>query len=157
MVLLIIGIIGFLALNANRLSNYVKENIGVTVYLKDEAKQVEVKKLQKLLDAKSYVKSTELVTKDDAAEMLQADLGEDFISFLGNNPLSASINVHFIADYAQVDSLDIIQANLEQYPQVKEVVYQKDLLSLINNNVKKNKLHFTHFWSSAIFNILHSH
>jgi cell division transport system permease protein len=140
LVLLIIGIIGFLALNANRLSNYVKENIGVTVYLKDEAKQVDIKKLQKTLDAKSYVKSTELITKDDAAKILQEDLGEDFISFLGSNPLSASINVHFYADYAKVDSLDVIKSNLELYPQVKEVVYQKDLLALINNNVKKISL-----------------
>lgn len=140
LVLLILGIIGFLGLNAQRLSKYVKENIGVTVYIKDEAKQVDVVKLQKLLDAKPYIKSTELVTKEAAAEMLQKDLGEDFLSFLGSNPLSASINVHFYADYAQVDSIKAIKNNLIQYPQVKEVIYQEDLLVLIENNVKKISL-----------------
>lgn len=140
LVLLIIGTIGFLGLNAQRLSNYVKENIGVTVYIREEAKQVDVLKLQKILDAKPYVKSTEFISKDDAAKILQDDLGEDFISFLGSNPLSASINVHFYADYAKVDSLHAIKENLLQYNQVKEVVYQEDLLALIENNVKKISL-----------------
>ncbi|MBN2668905.1 MAG: cell division protein FtsX [Bacteroidales bacterium] len=137
LVLLIVGIIGFLGLNAEKLSNYVKENIGLTVYIKDETKQADINKLQKMLDAKPYVKSTELITKEQAAEILQKDLGEDFISFLGSNPLSASINVHFYADYAQLDSLSAIEKNLQSYAQVKEVVYQKDLVSLIDNNVRK--------------------
>ena len=140
LVLLILGIIGFLGLNAQRLSNYVKENIGVTVYIEDDAKQVDVIKLQKLLDAKPYVKSTEFISKSEAAEILQKDLGEDFISFLGTNPLSASINVHFFADYAQVDSLHVIKKNLLQYAQVKEVIYQEDLLALIENNIKRISL-----------------
>jgi len=140
LVLLILGIIGFLGLNAQRLSNYVKENIGVTVYLKEDAKQIEIIKLQKLLDAKPYVKSTELVTKEDAAKILQDDLGEDFISFLGHNPLLSSINVHFYANYAQVDSINFIKNNLLKYNQVKEVAYQEDLLALIDNNVKRISL-----------------
>ncbi len=140
LVLLILGIIGFLGLNAQRLSNYVKENIGVTVYIEDGAKQVDVIKLQKILDAKPYVKSTEFISKSEAAEILQKDLGEDFISFLGTNPLSASINVHFFADYAQVDSLHVIKKNLLQYAQVKEVIYQEDLLALIENNIKRISL-----------------
>jgi len=140
LVLIIIGIIGFLGLNAQKLSTYVKENIGITVYLKDEAKQVDVIKLQKLLDAKEYVKSTEFINKNEAAEILKKDLGSDFVEFLGKNPLSASINVYFYADYAKVENLNQIQTNLEKYPQVKKVVYQKDLLGLIENNVKKISL-----------------
>ncbi len=140
LVLTIIGIVGFLALNTQRLSTYVKENIGMTIYIKDDAKEVDVKKLQKILDAKPYVKSTELVDKDEAAEMLQKDLGEDFLSFLGKNPLLESINVHFYADYTQVENLSAIQKNLMQYNQVKEVVFQKDLLSLIEKNIQKISL-----------------
>ena len=140
LVLLILGIIGFLGLNAQRLSNYVKENIGVTVYIKEEAKQVDVIKLQKLLHAKSYVKSTKLITKEDAAGILQKELGEDFISFLGSNPLSASIDIHFYANYAKVDSINVIKQNLMKYAQVKEVVFQEDLLALIDDNVKKISL-----------------
>ncbi len=137
LVLTIIGIVGFLALNTQRLSTYVKENIGMTIYIKEEAKEVDVKKLQKILDAKPYVKSTELVDKEEAAEALQKDLGEDFLSFLGKNPLLESINVHFYADYTQVENLSAIQKNLMQYNQVKEVVFQKDLLSLIEKNIQK--------------------
>jgi len=137
LVLLILGIVGFLLLNAQRLSNYVKENIGVTVYIKDEAKKPNIIKLQKILDAKDYVKSTELITKEKAAEIMTEDLGEDFVDFLGFNPLSTSINIHFYADYAQEDSLLLIQENLMKYPQVKEVSYKKDLLALINKNIKR--------------------
>jgi len=137
LVLLILGIVGFLLLNAQRLSNYVKENIGVTVYIKDDAKKPNIIKLQKILDAKDYVKSTELITKEKAAEIMTKDLGEDFVDFLGFNPLSTSINIHFYADYAQEDSLLLIQENLLKYPQVKEVSYKKDLLALINKNIKR--------------------
>ncbi len=140
LVLLIIGIIGFLGLNARQLSNYVKENIGVTININDDAKQVDVIKLQKLLDAKPYVKSTEYISKDKASQILQKDLGEDFVNFLGSNPLSASINVHFYADYAQVDSIKAIKTNLLKYKQVKEVLYQENLLVLIEKNVKKISL-----------------
>ncbi len=137
LVLTIIGIVGFLMLNTQRLSNYVKENIGMTIYLKEDAKEIEIKKLQKILDAKSYVKSTEMVSKEVAAETLEADLGEDFLSFLGTNPLSSSINVHFYANYTQVDNLEQVQENLMQYPQVQDVAFQKDLLSLIDKNIQK--------------------
>ncbi len=140
LVLFILGIIGFLGLNTQRLSKYVKENIGLTIYLNDDVKPADLNKLKKLLDAKPYVKSTELITKEDAAKILKEELGEDFISFLGMNPLSASINLYFYSDYAQTDSLQAIQKNLAQYPQVKEIVYQKDLLTLIENNV--NKINF---------------
>lgn len=140
LVLFILGIIGFLGLNTQRLSKYVKENIGLTIYLNDDVKPADLNKLKKLLDAKPYVKSTELITKEDAAKILKDELGEDFISFLGMNPLSASINLYFYSDYAQTDSLEAIQKNLAQYPQVKEIVYQKDLLTLIENNV--NKINF---------------
>ncbi len=137
LVLLILGIVGFLGLNTQRLSSYVKENIGVTVYIKENSKQIDIIKLQKLLDAKPYVKSTELVTKEEAAQILQKDLGEDFISFLGHNPLLTSINVHFYTNYAQVDSLNFIKNNLLKYSQVKEVTYQEDLLALIEDNIKR--------------------
>lgn len=137
LVLFILGIMGLLILNARKLSNYVKENIGFSVILNDDAKEADVKALQKNLDAANFVKSTEYVSKENAAADLQAELDEDFIQFLGFNPLLASINVHLYADYANPDSIKNIEKNFQQYPQVKEVFYQKNLLHLINENVKK--------------------
>ncbi|MBI5218221.1 MAG: cell division protein FtsX [Bacteroidia bacterium] len=137
LVLFMLGIMGLLILNARKLSDYVKENIGFSVILNDDAKEADVLALQKNLDATQYVKSTEYISKEKAASELQAELDEDFIKFLGFNPLLASINVHLYAEYANPDSLKTIEKNFQQYPQVKEVFYQKNLLYMLNENVKK--------------------
>lgn len=137
LVLFMLGLQGLILLQAQKLSNYVKENIGFTVILKDEVKDVDVARLQKSLDASRFVKSTEFVDKEEAAKELQADLGEDFVEFLGYNPLLASIDVHLDAGYANTDSLKWIEADLMQNPKVKEVFYQKNLVALVNENIRK--------------------
>ena len=137
LVLFLLGMLGMLVLNAKRLSEYVKENIGFSVILKENVKEVDVILLQKSLDATDYVKSTKYITKQEAAEELRKELGEDFIEFLGFNPLLASIEVHMYADYANQDSIEIIEKEFEQYEQIKEVFYQKSLISLVNENIRK--------------------
>jgi cell division transport system permease protein len=132
-----LGLIGLLILNAKKLSDYVKENIGFSIILKDNCKEVDVIRIQKDMDATYFVKSTQYVPKEKAAKELQEDLGEDFVRFLGYNPLLASINVRLKADYANPDSIRKIEHHFLNYPQVKEVFYQKSLLSLINENVRK--------------------
>ena len=140
LVLFLLGLIGLLVLNAKRLSDYVRENIGFSVILKENVKELEIKRIQKDLDATYYVKSTQYITKDKAAEELKKDLGEDFVQFLGYNPLLASINVKLKANYANPDSIRKIEHHFMNYPQVKEVFYQKSLVSLINENVRKISL-----------------
>lgn len=140
LVLFMLGLQGLILLQAQKLSNYVKENIGFTVILKDDVKDVEVARLQKSLDASSYVKSTEFIDKERAANELKEDLGEDFVGFLGYNPLLASIDVHLDADYANPDSLKWIEADLMQNPKVKEVFYQENLVVLVNENIRKISL-----------------
>src|SRR6185295_16323300 len=100
LVLFMLGLLGIIILNAQKLSDHVKENIGFQIILNENAKEADIAKLQKTLDVSSYVKSTEFITKEEAAKRLQEDLGEDFINFLGFNPLLASINVHLKAEYA---------------------------------------------------------
>lgn len=140
LVLFLLGLLGLLVLNAKRLSDYVKENIGFSVILKENVKEVDVILLQKSLDASEYVKSTKYITKEQAAEELKNDLGEDFIEFLGFNPLLASIEVHLYADYANTDSIKVIEQQLKQFEPIKEVFYQKSLVSLVNENIKKISL-----------------
>ncbi|PLX11221.1 MAG: cell division protein FtsX, partial [Marinilabiliales bacterium] len=140
LVLFLLGLLGLLVLNAKRLSDYVKENIGFSVILKENVKEVDVILLQKSLDASEYVKSTNYITKEEAAEELQQELGEDFINFLGFNPLLASIEVHLYAEYANQDSINFIEKDLQQYEQIKEVFYQKSLVSLVNENIRKISL-----------------
>lgn len=140
LVLFMLGIVGIIILQSRSLSNYVKENIGISVYIKDDVNESDVKRLQKSLDATHYVRYTEYIDKDVAAERLQEDLGEEFIDFLGYNPLSTSIDVYLIAEYAHPDSVAAIEAKWLANPKVKEVEYQKDLLSFVNNNIRKISL-----------------
>lgn len=137
LVLFMLGLLGIIILNTRKLADNVKENIGFQVILNENAKEVDIAKLQKTIDASEYAKSTEFVTKDEAAERLQEDLGEDFIDFLGFNPLLSSINVHLKAEYANADSLAWIEKEMLDTRLVKEVIYQKSLVSMINENVQK--------------------
>ena len=140
LVLFLLGLIGLLLLNAQRLAIHVKENIGFSVILKEQAKEVDIIRLQKNLDAKDYVKSTDYITKEDAARQTSEDLGEDFIEFLGYNPLPASIDVKFFAAYANPDSIATIEQELQRFDEVQEVMYQKSLIHLVNDNVRKISL-----------------
>lgn len=140
LVLFLLGMLGLLVLNAKRLSVYVKENIGFSVILKENVKEVDIILLQKSLDASEFVKSTKYITKEEAARELQQDLGEDFIEFLGFNPLLATIEVNLYAEYANTDSIQVIENRFKQYDQIKEVFYQKSLVSLVNENIRKISL-----------------
>lgn len=137
LVLFMLGLLGMIVINTRKLSENVKENIGFQVILNENVKDAAVEKMQKNMVASGYVKSLEFVTKEQAAKHLQEDLGEDFIEFLGYNPLLSSMNVRLKADYANEDSLVLIEKDLMATKLVKEVVYQKSLINLINENVKK--------------------
>ena len=137
LVLFVVGLAGLLLLNARKISRHVKENIGFTVFLHDGVKEVDMIRLQKSLDASTFVKSTEYITKERAAEELKQDLGEDFVNFLGYNPLLPSIEVRLHADYANSDSIAKIEKSLMAFPEVKEVSYQKSLVEMVNKNIRK--------------------
>ena len=140
LVLFLLGILGLVLINARELSDYFRESLSFSVMLDDEAKEADIRMLQKDLDAKAYVKSTEYVSKDEAAAKMKEDLGEDFINFLGDNPLPPSIDVYLYASYTSPDSVAKIEKYVREYPFVKEVYYQESLLILINENVKKISL-----------------
>jgi len=140
MVLYMLGLLGLIVMHAKKMSDYVKENIGFNIFLNEEVKEVDIIQLQKTLDAREYVKSTEYITKEKAAADLQKDLGEDFISFLGYNPLPSSIDVRLKADFANSDSLTVLKNELEKIKIVKEVAYQKSLVSMVNENLRKISL-----------------
>jgi len=137
LVLFLLGIIGLLFLNAQRLSEYVKENLGFTVMVKENSREAEVQRLQKNLNASSYVREANYVSQDEAAEILEEELGEDFVDFLGYNPLLSSIEVKVFAEYANPDSIAMIEDEVLNFPQVKEVYYQKNLLHAVNENIEK--------------------
>ena len=113
LVIYMLGLISLLVINAGRLSDYAKENIGFSVILSADDKEMDVIRLQRSLDASDYVIETIYVSKDEAARQLQDDLGEDFIGFLGYNPLLSSIDVKLKAAYANVDSISKIENQLK--------------------------------------------
>jgi cell division transport system permease protein len=137
LVLTMLGLLALTVFHARKLSDYVKENIGFRVYLKEDAPAEEIILLQKRLDGSSFVKSSKYISPEEAARELTAELGEDFIDFLGYNPLPPSIDLRVKAAYANVESLEIIEKNLMQEVIVREVFYQKSLVHLINKNVKR--------------------
>lgn len=140
LVLFMLGLLGLIILNSKKISDHVKENIGFQVILKDKLQDADIDHVRSKIDSYQYVKSTEYVSKEQAAKSLQEDLGEDFISFLGYNPLLPSITVHLKAAYTNSDSLLWIEKNLLKYSQVKEINYQKSLVSMVNENAKKISL-----------------
>ncbi len=150
LVLFMIGLLGLLILSAKSLSDYVKENIGFSVILNEDVKEADIIRFQKNLDAARYVKSTRYITKEQAAREMEELLGEDFIDFLGYNPLLASIEVHLFAAYANNDSIRVIEEELKGIPQIKEVFYQKSLIHLVNENVQRITLIMLSF-SSLLF------
>jgi cell division transport system permease protein len=137
LVLFLLGLLGLVIINAGELFDYLRESLSFSVMIKDDAKEADIRMLQKDLDAKPYVKSTAYISKDEAAIKLREDLGEDFLNFLGYNPLSPTIDVFLYANYTHPDSILTIEKYILEYPVVNEVYYQESILHLIDENVKK--------------------
>ncbi|MGX1928455.1 cell division protein FtsX [Flagellimonas sp. 2504JD4-2] len=140
LVLFLLGVLGLLVLNTKKLADHFKEQITVSVFLKDNAKPVEIEQLQKSLAMADYTKSADFVSKEDAAEQYSEDIGENFIEFLGYNPLKNSIDVNLKADYVSTTQIAEIAEELAAKTYVDEVSYDKPLISLLNDNVKKISL-----------------
>ncbi len=139
-VLYMISITGILILYGNKLSHIIKENITVSIYLKNNASDEDVAKLKNTLTQRVYIKDLKYISKEQAATELSSELGEDFVEFLGYNPLPSSIDINLKSNYANSDSLVKIQSQLMQYSIVDDVVYQKILLDEVNSNLKKISL-----------------
>lgn len=137
LVLFLLGLLGLLVLNTKKIADHFKEQIALTIFLKDTAKEVEINQLKKSLALAEYTKSTTFVSKEEAAEAHSKEIGEDFMDFLGYNPLQNSIDVYIKADYITSGEVDEIAQELTAQSFVDEVVYDKPLISLLNENVTR--------------------
>lgn len=151
LVLFMLGLLGMILLHAGKLSNMVKENIIVTVMLKESVKDADMMELQKTLDASNYVKETQLISPEKAADIMKKDLGQDFISVLGFNPLPYSIDVKVNADYANADSLKRIEKKLLDNESVREVSYPPSVLKNVNENIQKISIFLVFFSVVLLF------
>jgi cell division transport system permease protein len=135
-----LGLLGILLYHANSVSNYVKENIGFTIIVNENVEEARIRDIQKELSVAPYVKESRYITKEEAATMLMKELGEDFVGFLGYNPLLPSLEVRLKATYANNDSITWIEKKILSNKDIKEVYYQKSLVNVINENVRRISL-----------------
>lgn len=136
LVLFLLGMFSVLVMNAKMLSDYIKENLEVQIYVQEDAELRDIKTLERQLKAYPFVKELDFISKETAVQILTEDLGENFVDFLGYNPLLASFNLTVNASYANTDSLLLVKKQLLANPIVKEVYYQDVVLDLINKNLR---------------------
>jgi cell division transport system permease protein len=137
LVLYMLGLLGLIILHGRKLSDYVRENISVTVILKGEVSDDIVLSFRQRLEKTGFVKASRFISREEAAQELTKDLGEDFIQFLGYNPLPPSIDLQLKSEYANTDSIANIERRLMGNKIVKEVVYQKSMIDEVNANINK--------------------
>ena len=137
LVLFLLGCLGLLVINSKKVADHFKEQVVMTIYLNDTAKEVEVNQLKKSLAMADYSKEATYVSKEEAAEMMKAETGEDFMDFVGYNPLKNSIDVYLKADFVTTEKLSEISESLSTKSFIEEIRYDNDLVELMNDNVKK--------------------
>ncbi|HNP69057.1 MAG TPA: permease-like cell division protein FtsX [Aequorivita sp.] len=137
LVLFLLGLLGLLVLNSKKVADYFKEQIAITVFLKDTAKEVEITQLKQSLALAEYTKSATFVSKEEAAKDHQETLGENFIEYLGDNPLQNSIDVYILADYVTPQKMEEITNELKSKDFVDDVIYDKPLIAQLTENVKR--------------------
>ena len=137
LVLFLTGVLGLLLVNSKKVADHFKEQIVMTIYVKDSAKEVELKQLQKTLRLNSATKKVTYVSKEDASKIHANEIGEDFMEFLGYNPLLNSIDVYFKAPFLNPVMVSKLSKDISLYSYVNEVVYDRPLLELLDQNIKK--------------------
>ena len=152
LVLFLLGVLGLLVLNTKKLADHFKEEITVSVFLKDFAKEVEIGQLQKSLVLSEYTKSAVFVSKDEAAKEHSAEIGEDFLEFLGYNPLKNSIDINLNADFVNTAQVDSIAQSIASQSFVEEVSFDRPTLDLLTRNVKRLGLGI--LIASALFTLI---
>lgn len=145
LVLFLLGFLGLILMNSKKVADHFKEHIALTIFLKDDARSVEIEQLQQTVQLAAYTKSAVFVSKEQAAEEHSALIGENFMEFLGDNPLKNSIDVFLLADYVTADEVENIKNELLQNNFIDSVNYDKPLIVLLNDNIKKIS-----FWALVI-------
>ncbi len=140
LVLLLLGLVVFFVLAANNLSVYVWENINFSVLISDDMKETDILKLQKRLNNEPFVKETEYISKKQALKEQTEAMGTDPQEFLGYNPFTASIEIKLHSDYANSDSIAKIEKLIKRNTNIQDVLYQKDLIDAVNENIRNISL-----------------
>lgn len=137
LVLFLLGLLGLLVLNSKRVADHFKEQVPIVIFLKDSAKEVEINQLKQSLELADYTRYANYVTKEEAAEAHMAEIGEDYVDYLGENPLQNNIDVRLRADYVTPEKVEEIITELKSKPFVDDVGYDKPLIEQLTKNVQR--------------------
>jgi cell division transport system permease protein len=149
LILFLVGILGLLVLKTKKITDHFKEQIVVTVYFKDIAIDSEVEAFKKEVEKSAYTKKMTFISRDQAAKEFSKDIGEDFLKFLGKNPLKDAIDIVLNADYVAPEKIDVIEKQLLKNRVVEEVSYDKPLITLLTQNIQK-----VSFWVLVVSGVL---
>jgi len=152
LVLFMVGILGLIVININKVSDVLKEKVTITLFLKNSIKKDSISKLQQKLKRAPYIKSVHFITKKQAAKDLVASTGEDFVEFLGYNPLRNAFNIRLKANYVTTGKVDSLATNFKKMAFINDVNYDKPLIRLLTNNI--NKFSFWILILSTAFTII---
>lgn len=137
LVLFLLGALGLFVIHSEKISNSFKEDIPMSVYFKDEANDTILKAFETKLKGSAFVKDFVFVSKEDAAKNNKDIVGEDFLEFLGMNPLPNSFDIHLKSEYVETAKIKQIESDIKTNEMVSEVIYDKKLVELANENIKK--------------------
>lgn len=151
LVLLLVGVASLLLVNARSVSDYFKENMTVSILLKQEVSETSALAFRKKIDALPFIKGSEYVSREQGADEMKALLGEDFLDVFESSPIPASIDVTLAADYVSADSLEVVKRKIAAYPVVDEVVYQRSLVEALNSNLSKISMVLAVFIALLLF------
>ncbi len=139
-VLFLIGFLGIFILNSKKVSDHFKEQIVLSIFIKDSAKNVQIKQLQKTLSLKKSTRKVIYVSKEEAARRYADEIGEDFLEFLGYNPLLNSVDVFLNAEFVKSGEINHLIQTLEKYDYIDEIIYDEPLLELLEKNIEQISL-----------------
>lgn len=140
LVLLLVGIASMLLVNAKSVSDYFKENMQISVLMKQNVSEEKALEFRERLEDERYIKSTEFISKEQGQRELAAQLGEDFLDVFETSPIPVSIDVTLMADYVSADSLEMVRAEISESTLVDEVIYQRSLVDALNANISRISL-----------------
>ena len=137
LVLFLLSLLGLMIFFAGKLKSYLRENIGISLVIDSKADAGEILEFKDKLEAYPWVKSVSYISKQQAADQLKAELGEDFVDFIGYNPLPPTLEMFLYDEYTQSDSLYAITSELQNHEIIRNIEYEHQLLDLIDRNVSR--------------------
>lgn len=152
LVLFMVSVLGLVLLKSNQVANHFKEEVVISLFLKDDVSKNQIETFKESLTKEEFTRDLLYTSKEDAAKTFSEDLGEDFVSYLGTNPLKNSIDIHLNPDFVQPEKMQIIADKFETNAFVFEVSYDKFLVTILTKNIQRMS-----FWLlvlSAFFGLI---